>query len=244
MAARDYNFKVDQDQEIVLTLEPGVFEPTGTTKALLKGVSSYLTMPGRALDLGCGSGVAGISLYKKGLIKPPLCASDLSQPAVNCLKKNAARYSCPLEARCGSLFSPWEGEKFDYIVDDVAGIAQGVAQCSPWYKDVPCDCGKDGSELIIKILKDASSYLKSGGLFFFPVISLSGVDNILKQARESFSEIKQLVHEEWPLPKEMYKHISLLEELRSQGCIQFIEKFGMVLYFTDIYVAYNKEEKR
>jgi len=239
MTGKDCNFKIDQEQEIVLALEPGVFEPTGTTKALIKAVSSYLTLPGKTLDLGCGSGVVGISLYKKGLVKPPLYASDLSQSAVNCLEKNAARYNYPVEARCGSLFRPWEGEKFDYIVDDVAGIAQGIAQCSPWYKGIPCDCGKDGSELIVQILKDAPGYLNPGGLFFFPVISLSGVDKILEQAGKSFSVVKKLISEQWPLPKEMYKSISLLEELSSQGCIQFTEKFGMVLYSTDIYVAYN-----
>ena len=57
-------------------------------------------------------------------------------------------------------------------------------------------------------------------------------------AQDSFSHVKKLSHTEWPLPKEMYAHLGLLKKLQAEDHIQFIEKFGMVLYFTDVYVAY------
>jgi len=37
----------------------------------------------------------------------------------------------------------------------------------------------------------------------------------------------------------MYQHLPVLKGLQEDGRIQFKEKFGMVLWFTDVYVAYN-----
>ena len=73
-----------------------------------------------------------------------------------------------------------------------------------------------------------------------PIISFSNVDKILAVAQDHFSFVKRLIHEEWPLPKQMYEHIATLRKLQKARCIQFSEKFGMVLCFTDIYVAYNE----
>ena len=235
----NYKFIIDKDIEILLNLPNGVFIPTGTTKSLIKAVSGYVRKPGKMLDLGAGSGVIGLSLYLKGLVKTPFYASDLSEHAIECMEKNATLYNLPLVIKRGSLFEPWESEKFDYIVDDISGIAEEVAKISPWYNNVPCRSGVDGTSLAVEVVQKAPEHLNAGGLFFFPVICFSNVNKILKAAHENFSHVERLIHEEWPLPNEMYQHISALNRLREEGHIQFTEKFGMVLYFTDVYVAYN-----
>mgnify|MGYP001244003362 CR=1 FL=1 len=234
-----YKFEIDKGKELTLSLSHGVFIPTGTTKTLVKSVQEYVSEPKKMLDLGCGSGIAGLALYKMGLVKPPLYASDLSERAVESLKKNAGLHDCPVIAKCGPLFEPWAKEEFDYIVDDVSGVTEEVAKISPWFNNVPCASGVDGTSLVIEVIKQAKTYLNTGGLLFFPVVSFSKVDKILKAARDNFSRVKQLGHEEWPLPKEMYQHLPTLKKLQKRGFIQFEEKFGMVLWFTDVYVAYN-----
>lgn len=228
-----------EDREISLNMFEGVFVPTGTTKVLAEAVCPYVQKPGKLLDLGCGSGAVGIALHQMGVVKDPLYASDVSEAAVECVKKNAALNNCPVIARAGSMFAPWADEKFDYIVDDVAGIAEEVARHSPWYNKVSCESGTDGTVLVRQIIKEAAGHLNLGGLFVFPVISFSNIPAILTAAREHFSHVKQLSHTEWPLPKEMYAHADLLKKLQAHGHIQFIEKFGMILYFTDVYVAYQ-----
>lgn len=235
----NYKFKIDRDKEISLFMLSDVFIPTGTSRVLLKAVQGRISKPGKLLDLGCSCGVVGIILYQMGLAKAPLYASDLSERAIDNLSKNALFHHCPVIAKCGSVFDPWKNEKFDYVVNDVSGVAMEVAKISPWFNNVPCQSGIDGTSLVVEVLQKAPAHLNFGGLFFFPVISFSNVSKILKVAHDNFSHVEHLVHQEWPLPKQMQQHISTLKELFKEGHIQIEERFGMVLWFTDIYVAYN-----
>jgi len=234
-----YEFSLDANNKLLLHKAQGVFAPTGTSALLIEAARSHIKKPGKLLDLACGSGVIGIFLFKLGLLKPPLYASDLSFPSVGCAKKNFALHNCPVEIRCGSMFEPWENEKFDYIINDIAGISADVAKISPWYKDVPCQSGIDGTLLVEKVIQKAAGHLNKKGVLFFPVISLSNTDKILKIARDKFSRVKRLLHKEWLLPKEMNRHAGMLKKLRDKKHIQFTEKFGMMLWFTDIYAAYK-----
>src|SRR3990167_1332390 len=234
-----YQFKMDKNRELKLDMPRGVFTPTGTSKVLVKAVGEFVKQPGKLLDLGCGCGVVGISLQQLGLVKGSLYVSDLSKKAVDCAEMNAKQYKCPIVAKCGPLFEPWKEEKFDYIVDDVSGVSEEVAKISPWFNNVPCNSGQDGTELIVQVIKEACRHLNPFGKLFFPIVSFSNVDKILKVAHQNFSQVKRLAHEEWPLPREMNQHIVLLKKMQEKGIIQITEKFGMILWFTDVYVAYN-----
>ena len=100
--------------------------------------------------------------------------------AVNCARDNAKLHQCPIDAKCGALLEPWEGETFDYIVDDVSGVAEEAARLSPWFKAVPCQSGPDGTSLVTEVINKAPAYLKKGGSIFFPVVSFSNVNKIVK----------------------------------------------------------------
>ena len=74
--------------------------------------------------------------------------SDLSKKAVALCKKNAKRNKIKIHARVGSMYKPWEGKKFDLVIESISAIAKKVAVISPWYKNgIPCDCGEDGTAL-------------------------------------------------------------------------------------------------
>ena len=51
-------------------------------------------------------------------------------------------------------------------------------------------------------------------------------------------KLKLLETKDWPLPKSMYSKSSLLEKLKEEGLIDFKKKFGLILYTSDIYIAY------
>ena len=223
--------------EIKLVTTEGVFSPNTTTELLINAVKKTILKPVKTLDLGCGTGVVGLSLWLEGLSKKPIYASDLSEPSVFCSQENFKRYECEADVRCGALFEPWIDEKFDLIIDDISGISQDIASISPWFGGVPCDTGSDGTDLILDILRNASKYLAKDGYFFFPVLSLSNVDSLLQVAKENFSTVELIERQEWPLPKELESHMPLLRELSAKGSIKLEERFGMVLCYTEVYLA-------
>lgn len=235
----EIKFSLGLNKVLELAFSPGVFTPNTTTNLLIQAVQNITSEPVSLLDLGCGTGVVGIALHLKGLIKTPIYASDLSKPAVLCSRVNFERYRCEAEVRNGSLFHPWTGSRFDVIVDDISGISQSVADVSPWFQGVPCDTGKDGVDLVVEIIQSAPQYLNDGGRFFFPVLSLSNVDKLLQVAKESFGTVVCVGRKDWPLPSELKEHLPLLRKLSAEGSIKLEEKFGMVLCYTEVYCATN-----
>ena len=206
-----------------------IFKPTGTSQAIIDAVKPLIT-GGKLLDLACGSGIVGREFTDIAEVY----ASDIDQEAVDYVSDNF----WDITPRCGNLFEPWEGMKFDYIIDDVSGIAEDIAKVSPWFEGVSCSSGKDGADLVIRVLEQAPKYLDKDGKIFFPIVSLSNVDRILDTANKLY-KIELLSHNDFPLPKEMYKHLDLMRELKSHG-IQFKEKFGMIIFHTNVYMGLPK----
>lgn len=235
----DIVFFPNNGRKINLVSVKGVFEPNTTTELLINATKKTISKPKKMLDLGCGTGVVGLSLWLEGLVQEPICASDLSVSSVSCSQENFRRYECEADVRCGALFEPWGVEKFDVIIDDISGISQEIAPISPWFRGVPCETGSDGTDLVLDLLRNASKHLLEDGCFFFPVLSLSNVDAILNEARENFYTVELIERQEWPLPKELETHMPLLKKLSEEDSIKLEERFGMVLCFTEVYLAKN-----
>lgn len=235
----NYEFVVDNENKLNFKRLENTFIPTGTSAVLFNAIKHYKFKPGKTLDLGAGIGVIGLLLFKFNLAQTPLYASDLSADSVQCIIKNAQNYNCPIVCKLGSMFEPWENEKFDLIINDISGVSQEVAEISPWFNNVPCESGSDGTKLTNEILLNAPKFLNDNGLFFFPIISLSNTEKILSEANKNFKHVKELERKEWPLPKEMQKYISKLEKLRERKLIEFKNKFGITIFNTSVYVAFN-----
>ena len=189
---KEYKYDIDSNNKVIIKLHDNVFAPTGTSEEIIKAVSTNLTEPGTLLDLGCGSGIVGFVLYKMGLVSSILHASDISHHAIELVRENAKKNNIECEAKNGEIFSPWSGRKFDYIVDDISGVSQEIADMSPWFKNTACNSGKDGTNLVIDAIRQAPYHLSDGGKFFFPVLSLSNVDKIILCANEVFKHVEKI----------------------------------------------------
>lgn len=230
-------------EPVIVATAPDVFQPTSTSVLLLRGARRVLArgpVPRSVLDLGCGCGVVGIVLAK---LLPPttsVCASDVSAAAVRLARENAERHGVALDCRCGSLFEPWAGERFDLIVDDVAGVAEPLARLSGWYPaSVASDAGRDGTRWILEILDAAPEHLAPGGRLVFPVLTLSRAARVVERARARFGAV-ELVEEQWyPLGDELRAHMPEVEALAATGDVSIEKRGSRWCWATRIYVAYR-----
>ena len=98
-----------------------------------------------------------------------------------------------------------------------------------------------GADLVCQVIRECPVHLRPRGRLFFPVISLSNGERILNIAGETFKSVTKIAHEEWPRPKDMAPHAALIKRLQQDGKIQITQKFGMIIFSTNIYVAHNDE---
>ncbi len=228
-------------QGVVVETRPEVFHPTSTTNLLLAGVRKLGRLnASSALDLGCSSGIVAVVLAKQVLPKAKIYASDIGAEAVKLTKLNAEKNQVAIDCRCGSLFEPWAGMKFDLIVDDVAGMSEPIARRSRWYPpNIHSDAGEDGARWIVSILSQAPQFLTPAGEIFFPVLTLSCESRILDAAKHHFANI-ELVDEQWyPLGSDLLPHLGLIEELMKRGLVELKQKGSRWLWATKIFRACN-----
>ncbi len=230
-----YNFKLDSGFSIDLAKSDKVFTPTGTSKVLVDAIIENTKSKKKVLDLGCGCGAIGLSLFKHNIVKEPLYASDISDNAIVNFKENSFKYNCKSIVKKSNLLKEWKDEKFDLIVCDVSAISEEVAKFSSWFEVTSCETGIDGSNLMKEIFENVEKYIKKPGYFYFPIISLSNVEYIREYSFSKFKKIKKVKRFNWPLPEEMMKHLSSLKKLKDKNNVDFKEMLGMVICYTDVY---------
>lgn len=230
-------FSLENGFKIDLEKSDKVFTPTGTTEAILEGILENDYEKRSTLDLGCGCGVIGLSLFKNGLIKEPLYASDISDDAVANIKLNASKIGCKVNALKSNLFSAWKDKKFERIVCDVSSISDEVAKISPWFNWVECQTGQGGDELINEVFKNIATYADKNCKFYFPVISLSDVETIKSNSKKYFKNLRMLKKKNWPMPETMLPKIDFLRKLKEDRKVDFKERFGIVICYTEVYEA-------
>jgi len=228
--------KYDQRTKIKFQTNENVFCPTATSDFLIRGVADNINYADKLLDLGCGNGVVGITLSKLEKVKKIYC-SDISKEAVKIANINIKLNHIIGKAIFSDIFSNWDNYKFDVIVNDVSGIAEEVASISSWFENVPCDSGLDGCKNINKVLNEGKKFLVDNGKIFFPVISLSNTKKILDLANQNYNKLSMISHDEWFLPDELLDHLTILRKLKNQGFIDYCEKFGRIICWTDIYMV-------
>jgi ribosomal protein L11 methylase PrmA len=221
-----------------------VFSPNLTSELLVKcaiqETNSLIINKNKykLLDLGSGGCHVGVQVAKSlGLSQ--IYSSDLDVDTLEVAADAAKKSTIKIDHRIGDLLMPWAEEKFDIIIDDVSGVSQPIAEISPWFQGVPCSSGECGTLLVRCVLKEAKKHLTAKGSIIFPVISLSAGHKIISTAKENFNNVKLLQRMEWPLPKSMLKFKDILAEHKENKNIFYREQFGMIICYTEIYLAYN-----
>ena len=220
-----------------IVISKNVFKPTGTSQIMIEAAKKIINPKKKILDLGCGSGIIGISIAKFFNIKKTIFFSDVSKNACNNTLKNCKKLKIKNLILQGSNLEPWTGYKFDFILSDVAAIAEKISNISPWYIGSINNSGIDGTKHIVKIINSVKNNLNKKGVFIFPIISLSNEKKILNELKKNFKYFKKIKTQEWPMPSTMMKYIKLLNQLKKDKIINFKKKFDILTFKTDIYLA-------
>jgi SAM-dependent methyltransferase len=227
---------------VAVATAPDVFRPTSTTVLLLRAARKAIAMqrPHSVLDLGCGTGIVAVVLAKLLPADAVVCASDLSPAAVALARHNAERNGTAVQCRSGSLFDSWCGQRFDLIVDDVAGVAEPLDRLSGWYPPgVPGGAGSDGTRWVLEILDQATDFLAPGGVLVFPVLTLSREQPVTERARSRFARV-ELVEEQWyPVNEQLLEHLPILEKMATAGSVRVEKRGSRLCWATQIYVAHG-----
>jgi release factor glutamine methyltransferase len=143
--------------------------PRPETEELIDLVKKQLpTKPARILDVGCGSGVIGLTLSKDlGSDCEQLTLADLSTEALSLCEQNRKALEVKATLIESNLFSSITGT-FDLIVANLPYIANGErAKLEPEVLHDPrmaLFSGSDGLDLLRLFCTECTTYLNTGGL--------------------------------------------------------------------------------
>ncbi len=133
------------------------------------------------LDLGCGTGVVGVTAAKKGW---RVTCTDLDPLAVESARENFEQHGLPGEFLVGNLFEPVRGRRFDVIAFNPPYLPTGPEDKKAEDRIV-WDGGPDGARLAVEAVKSAGDHLAPGGVMLLLASSLGNVKRIVRTAGES-----------------------------------------------------------
>ena len=221
-----------------------VFIPTQTTKFLYNGIVKYIAKKKNIslADMGCGNGIIGISLYKNLKNIKNIHFSDISKEAISICKRNVKVNKIKnsnVDFLISDVFNKFYDKKFDIIVSDISGISEKVAKFSPWFKNVPCASGTDGTDLTLEFLENYKNFLNKKGMVFFPIISLCNEKKIINFLKKKKIKYKIISENIWPLPKEMCRYEKKLDEFKKKKIISYYKKFDLIIANTKVVMIKN-----
>jgi len=167
---------IEHVEGVPLVVLPDVFNPKllRSGEFLVQQLSrADLLPPGsRVLDLGSGSGAAGIAAAKRGCA---VTAIDINPSAVRCTRINALLNEVEIDVRHGDLFSALGTERFDVVLFN-----------PPYYRGVPRDAldrAWRSTDVPERFAAGLASHLASGG-YGLVVLSSDGDYQAFLQALE------------------------------------------------------------
>lgn len=181
------------------------------------------------IDVGTGTGILAIIAAKLGASR--VVAVDNSPEVQEVGRANAEAHGVAdrIEFLHGDLFDPVEDDiHADVILGDVSGIPDSLARVSGWFPS-GVGGGPRGSELPIRMLRDAVRRLRPGGRVFLPTGSLQDETAILEAARRLYGRVARLAEKRIPLPS-LLAESETLRSLISEGIVHLVPKGSRFLW--------------
>ena len=158
-------------------VSPAVLIPRPETELLVERAIQFAAALDHPLivDVGCGSGIIGISLAA-ALPRAIVLAIDLSRPALEITRRNAIRHKVSLGLLQADLLQPL-GARFDLICANLPYIPTATLNqlsVTRWEPRLALDGGDSGVALIQKLLSQAQIRLAPGGTLLMEIEATLG----------------------------------------------------------------------
>jgi len=181
------------------------------------------------IDVGTGTGVLAIIAAKLGASR--VLAIDNSPEVEEVGRANAEAHGVAdrIEFHHGDLFDPLDEDvDADVIIGDVSGVPDSLAKVSGWFPDGKGG-GPRGSELPIRMLREAVRRLRPGGRVFLPTGSLQDETAILEAARALYEKVAARAEKMIPLPS-LIADSETLKNLIADGIVHLVPKGSRFLW--------------
>jgi len=220
-----------QNQEIELELSNKVFSPSLHGSSAL-GENIKINEGESVLDMGAGTGLLAILATKLG---GRVTAIDILSEAVELSQKNSERNKVSIEIRAGNLFEPVRGEKFDVIIANIPqeNLSPKIIESLSKEAVTGMHGGKNGNELLLKVLKSAPNFMHSGSRLYIVVYSMSSFRESLKLMLENY-RAKLINFHSGPVKDFLYDDVSWYEKQSENGLIGIYKKSDK--YYADLFV--------
>lgn len=143
---------------------PGVYAPRADSALLVAALQGAGVRRGaRVLDLCAGTGVLALAAAAAG---GRVTAVDVAPDAVENVRLNAARAGVAVDGRCGDLFGPVAGERFDLVLSNPPYLPTPAAPAprpAPDPLAQAWNAGIDGRAVLDRICHEVADHLEPGG---------------------------------------------------------------------------------
>jgi HemK-related putative methylase len=225
-------FKI-KNQKIKIQMNPLVFHPSPHgTKALGENIAVFKGE--RVLDIGTGTGILAILAAKLG---GKVLAVDILQKAVNLAKQNALLNKVDAEVIKSNLFEKVPAQKFDVIIANVPQEVLSPKILSKYPKEIITGMHGfgDGSRILTKTLKKASTFMKSTTRLYVVVYSMSGWRGSLNYIIKNYN-VKLLDFYSGEVKDFVYKDLNWYKNNSKIGIYKVGKKYWADLFIFELYL--------
>lgn len=172
-----------QRKEIEIDTNDLVFKPSRHGSTLSNFIK--VNPNEKVLDIGTGTGFLAILAAKLG---GKVFATDILPQAVELTQNNAQKNNVSVDVRLGDMFEPFAGEKFDVIIANVPQeeLSPKITKTLPKEVVVGMSGGKNGNELLLKVLNLAPKFMHKDSRLYVVAYSVSNYRESLKAILENY----------------------------------------------------------